>query len=240
MKLLTIVLSIFFLTTNLSAQIFEDIEVDETKISDWITTDINEYEGVYFFGISEAESQVFVCIDKSFVCVQIQDFIWVELDNKHLDWRPKYQNFTNCRIIGNEFYSDETNGEFVLYKNGNKVVKGLKLDNPPNDYDKKYEIGQLGEEDVSKYLSGTYTNTKFEVILPSILNSYNSQELIILRNEIFARYGYIFKNGGSMDIFFRGKDWYSGLYSNVDKWLTIIEKENIKNIKQIEEKKGNP
>lgn len=35
----------------------EDEQIDESKVSPWIVDDRTDYEGVYFFGISEGESQ---------------------------------------------------------------------------------------------------------------------------------------------------------------------------------------
>jgi hypothetical protein len=55
-----------------------------------------------------------------------------------------------------------------------------------------------------------------------------------MRNEIFARYGYKFKSGGEMDKYFKSQDWYSGQHDNVNDFLTELEKENIKLIRQIE------
>ena len=54
-----------------------------------------------------------------------------------------------------------------------------------------------------------------------------------MRNEIFAAHGYIFKTAKWSD-FFKTKDWYSPRFENVDKYLTIIERENIKMIKKHE------
>ena len=61
-------------------------------------------------------------------------------------------------------------------------------------------------------------------------------ELKIMRNEIFARYGYKFIEGGTMDKYFSHKDWYRGDYDNVDDFLTPIEKHNINLIQKCEKK----
>lgn len=49
-----------------------------------------------------------------------------------------------------------------------------------------------------------------------------------MRNEIFARYGYIFTEPNEMDMYFNDKYWYNPVYNNVDAFLTPIEKYNIK------------
>lgn len=58
-------------------------------------------------------------------------------------------------------------------------------------------------------------------------------ELKIMRNEIFARHGYIFKTN-DMRKYFNNQSWYTPLYDNVDNKLTTIERQNIKFIKQYE------
>ena len=56
----------------------------------------------------------------------------------------------------------------------------------------------------------------------------------IIRNEIFARHGYIFKSGGEMDKYFRSKKWYIPKFNNINHLLSDIEKHNIQLIKQLE------
>ncbi len=52
-------------------------------------------------------------------------------------------------------------------------------------------------------------------------------ELNIMRNEIFARYGYIFKSD-DLRMYFSNKSWYTPRYADVGKYLTTIELANIK------------
>jgi len=60
-----------------------------------------------------------------------------------------------------------------------------------------------------------------------------SSELRIIRNEIFARHGYIFKSEDLAEYFGKQK-WYKPQFDNVDSYLTVDEKEYIKVIKQAE------
>lgn len=68
------------------------------------------------------------------------------------------------------------------------------------------------------------------------LEKYTTFELCVMRNEIFARHGYIF-NSFFMNEYF--KIWigygYNPLYTNVEDKLTEIEKENISLIKSVED-----
>jgi hypothetical protein len=67
----------------------------------------------------------------------------------------------------------------------------------------------------------------------SELKRYTQYQLKIMRNEIFARHGYIFKTA-EMKNHFATKTWYSPRYNDVNNMLTDIEKQNIKTIQQLE------
>lgn len=58
-------------------------------------------------------------------------------------------------------------------------------------------------------------------------------DLKIMRNEIFARHGYIFQTD-EMREYFRNKSWYTPKYYDVNDMLTNVEKENIALIKKYE------
>ena len=57
-----------------------------------------------------------------------------------------------------------------------------------------------------------------------------------MRNEIFARYGHTFIPNEQMDKYFKTKSWYKAKHKNVMSFLTFVEKENIKLIKDAEGK----
>lgn len=56
-----------------------------------------------------------------------------------------------------------------------------------------------------------------------------------MRNEIYARYGYEFKNK-DWQAYFLAQDWYKPSSDNVDAQLTEIERHNIKIILGMKEK----
>ena len=58
-------------------------------------------------------------------------------------------------------------------------------------------------------------------------------ELRLLRNTVYARYGYIFKNDELAE-YFKNFSWYTPTYSNVDDKLTDIDKQNLDLIKLYE------
>ncbi len=70
------------------------------------------------------------------------------------------------------------------------------------------------------------------------VENLNGWELKIMRNEIYARHGYIFKTA-EMKEYFKAQRWYEPKYENVDDMITKVEKENIKLIKRYESRQGN-
>ena len=65
------------------------------------------------------------------------------------------------------------------------------------------------------------------------LTNYTPKELRLMRNEIFADHGYIFKSEDLRN-FFLEKDWYKPRFDNVNDSLNDIEKINISLIKSLE------
>ncbi len=59
-------------------------------------------------------------------------------------------------------------------------------------------------------------------------------QLSVMRNEIYARHGYIFTQNMSIKNHFERQSWYVPMYYNVDGFLTKIEKYNVNFIKQYE------
>ena len=66
-----------------------------------------------------------------------------------------------------------------------------------------------------------------------VLKGKSANELRLMRNEIFARYGYIFISQDLSD-YFGTKLWYKPTNSNVDDKLTAIDKSNIEQILKFE------
>ena len=67
------------------------------------------------------------------------------------------------------------------------------------------------------------------------LKDLSSSELMYLRNDVYAWYGYTFKNQDLAE-YYSQLDWYTPLYSNVDSLLTDIDKRNVELILEFETK----
>lgn len=79
-------------------------------------------------------------------------------------------------------------------------------------------------------IPGKYPFASTRLLTMSDLENYSAEELRIMRNEIFARHGYIFKTP-EMKLYFANQPWYTPKYSDVSRFLTDIEKKNIELIK---------
>jgi hypothetical protein len=66
------------------------------------------------------------------------------------------------------------------------------------------------------------------------LTTKTKEELMLMRNEPFAAYGYIFKNT-FLKSYFENKPWYNPQFENVNERLTEIEKANVRLIKEVED-----
>lgn len=78
---------------------------------------------------------------------------------------------------------------------------------------------------------GRFPQASERLLSTSDLNGLNKTDLIIMRNEIFARHGYIFQTP-EMKSYFATQSWYNGQYNDVTSMLTDIEKQNIDLIKK--------
>ena len=94
----------------------------------------------------------------------------------------------------------------------------------------------LKTSDIKSIFPGKYPQASYQLLTQSDIELKSKEDLKIMRNEIFARYGYIFKKGGDMDTYFKSQEWYTPQTKNVNEYLTDIEKHNIKFIKTYEKR----
>lgn len=83
-----------------------------------------------------------------------------------------------------------------------------------------------------------YPEASERYLEPQDVENLSLWELKIMRNEIFASYGYIFKTD-DMRSYFSSQSWYSPGYDDVNSMLSKIERDNIEFIKRYEERLGN-
>jgi hypothetical protein len=232
MKLIALTLILAFFHLLVPGQKIGFDEIDNSKVKPWKAANEKDYQFVYHFGDSEMESDFLLMHTKKGWFGQIKSGTWDDMGKK---WISIYQNLENLEVKGHNFFSSKSDGEFVTYMNGQKLQKGLKLYNSWSGLTEKgeYEIG-LKSYPIADYFPGDYPLASMQFLEAGELSQYSKKELKIMRNEIFARYGYIFREGGEMDRYFRDKDWYSAQHVNVDDFLTAIEKANIRLILEAE------
>ena len=231
MKILLFIL-LSLAVSNLSAQYYGEERISSESLTPWITDSLVEYSRTYHFGFSEGECELRIFVDGDIFAAQRDCYTWRKSLNRFVD---TFYTFVNVRIDGSKFYSDESNGEFMVLSRGNNMTAGLLLYQPwTHQFYEGGEFGSVLPDDNSVYLLGDYPEASKRLLAKEELQKLKTEELRRMRNEIFARYGYRFQEGGEMDKYFKRKDWYQAKYNDVDQWLTEIERINIKTIKTVE------
>ena len=94
---------------------------------------------------------------------------------------------------------------------------------------------RLTSEDSGKNMgvSGRYSIASDRLLTETDIEGCSKKDIRLMRNAIFARHGYIFKNKELAD-YFSTMDWYEPRYSDVTSKLTEIELKNIEFLKKHE------
>jgi hypothetical protein len=164
------------------------------------------------------------------------------------DWDDAYKYYTEAANYttnrSSQIKQDAANkfkekAERVIANNNGKCDDFAKklLRHANNLYSSK-EIRNLlnkcGETaSVSSSGSGRFPQGSQRLLSSSDLSGLSKYDLRIMRNEIFARHGYIFTTA-EMKNYFSKQSWYTPRYGNVTSMLTNIEQKNIELIKSYE------
>lgn len=127
------------------------------------------------------------------------------------------------------FYYESSAGGLIIYKAQKDEYGDLEKSDKLMILTKMEWINHTKNPD----LKGKYPFVSTEIMINGILGYFDKKELRIMRNEIFARYGYKFKTA-EMKAYFESQNWYSGLYDDVNDKLTDLEKLNVQLIKRHE------
>ncbi|CAL2092784.1 YARHG domain-containing protein [Tenacibaculum sp. 190524A05c] len=230
-----IVFFMFFVSHFALGQYIGGQEIDSSKLSPWIPKFEIEYSGNYHFGESESESDFILFFSKDCIIGQVKMGYWAE---NAPQWKYKYITLTNITIGKNgKLTSDQHSGWFMKYKSDSgKYVKGLKIENPWTGWieDSEFEFGVKSPLKFEHIYYGKYTKASIRKLTLQELKDMSPQDLKLMRNEIFARYGFTFKKGGAMEKYFKKQDWYRSEHINVTKFLTEIELYNVDLIQKLE------
>lgn len=134
-----------------------------------------------------------------------------------VDWEnPKQQQF-----VLDKYYDEEA---------GDTIEVTAEVDDTTDTGEKEVfieELYRIASEEVYKI------NASIRRLTEEELKNLRKLDLEIIRNSIYARHGYSFKKG-SIRYFFEVTDWYVPISDNVDKELTMLEKDNIKLLTRLE------
>lgn len=82
---------------------------------------------------------------------------------------------------------------------------------------------------------GNYPELSIRVLQEPELESTSAETLMFMRNEIYARHGYIFRNADLLQ-HFKSTAWYKPQFANVEAKLTEVERKNIALILTLEKR----
>jgi hypothetical protein len=88
------------------------------------------------------------------------------------------------------------------------------------------ENTQVTEQNNNLIVDGKYPHSSERILTAVDLSDINIDQLKIMRNEIYARHGFIFQTG-DMKIYFESQKWYKPLYNDISNQLSNIEKTNV-------------
>jgi hypothetical protein len=206
--------------------------ISASTITKWAAAMPKVYEGVYHFGESEAESDFVLVVNDGIITAQIRSGKW---QTKPERWRKVFQTLTNVRIVGNKFYSREMEGDFVTFISEGKKNYGLRVSKPWSGSVEKGQV-EVGARTglLTDYYEGSYPQASYKVLKPADLIGYTKAQLTLMRNEVFARYGYTFSKNEKLRLYFTKKEWYQAEKVSLDLVLTPIEKKNLLTIQAAE------
>ncbi|HET6995020.1 MAG TPA: YARHG domain-containing protein [Chitinophagaceae bacterium] len=244
--LLIFVMALFLSNSTAFAQIpkhlFNEVsgEVYDAKDFSSGTKPIKDRIGNYHFGESEGEWNFVILQNKDSLIVQLWDGRW---DKDYFigetTWLNICHTFNKVKLEGNKISFGKYSGQFADAKDGNKSHKALLLFCDPlmgRNYGKdSAEVGYYSSETKVFYSDKEYSELSLSVKPESYFAGKSKQQLKIMRNAIYARYGMIFQAGGDMEKYFRKKEWYRPFQKNVAACLTDIENRNIETISRLEQ-----
>jgi hypothetical protein len=216
----------------------EGQQINEKNVKLWPVKSLQEYVGCYHFGLSEAEWTLVVLKVDSHLIFQAFSGGWGADEKGNQLWISHIETFDAVALNGTRFRAGYLQGFFALYvESGKQPEQGIVLTNQdvsrtaPGD---SAEYGGKSKMALNEFFSGKYPQLSYKVMDDTWLSLKSKEELQIMRNEIYARYGFRFVKGGKMDVYFRKQHWYSPQKDNVNDLLNEIERRNIEKILRLE------
>jgi len=162
----------------------------------------NKYDGQFNFSIKKNDT-LLSGIWKSFNKIQIQERKY-DLTKKIFKYHPE-QMLEHSREYGN----------WEIFKKRKSI--------DPGDYD---EYGDFYKEFSSATQKIYQLNASTTLLTKQDVENLKKGDLLIIRNTIYARHGYSFKNR-PLRVFFDAQPWYIPVHKDIKSDLTDLEKKNI-------------
>jgi hypothetical protein len=233
----TLLLSAVSTFAQIPKTIFKEDSQAEYKASEFkiARRPIVQSSGVYRFGESEGELDFIVLPVKAGVIIQVSSYTWDRNPQTGTGtWLRDFKTFNTVIVQGNSFTFGKYKGIFVEYKGGEKAI--LLNGNPSLDivYGKDTaEVGHFQTDLATYFKDRKYPEVSSKIIDDNYVKGKSKQELKYMRNEVFARYGLIFKSPETAALF---RKRYRAWRKDVSMCLTDIEKHNLNVIKAFETK----
>jgi len=212
-----------------------DDQLNLDNLHPWNPEHAVDFTGVYHFGESEMEWDLLIIVDDSVVIAQAFLNDWGKVDQtKEETWRKKEIVYRKVKRVKNRIDSDSLTGYFMEYMIKQNKKAGMIL--PYNS--SKLDTAEFGERTLKDlrqfwFFTGDYPELSWKIQHDAYFAGKSKEQLQIMRNEIYARYGQRFAKNGKMYLHFLTTKWYRPFRDNVQSCLTEIEIRNIAKVNAI-------
>lgn len=201
---------------------------------------LKDRAGVYHFGESEGEWDLVVAFHQDSLILQLWEGAWkMDAETKKETWLRTCATYNSIKIQNNRFYFGRYSGLFAEQKTGNTNNKVVLLFCNPTEgrvfVKDSAEMGYFNSSLKTFFNQYKYGLLSLKVQGDEYFSGKSKQELKMMRNEIMAKYGFIFQKGGDMEKYFRKQEWYRPFLKDVSQCLSSIEQQNLQKIIRFEQ-----
>lgn len=186
------------------------------------------------YDFSENNNRTVIAVIVAVVCFVVLSLGYTAFRNSNTQSEDDYQDIKQTYVSND---SPKTSQEYVTDdapitdKQENTAV--VTSDEDLQEETEQKTTGPSYSEENASNDRGLYAFTSERLLTYDDIKGLTKRDLSIMRNEIFARHGYIFKSE-SLRNYFEAQPWYEGLYHDVSSMLSEIELKNVEFIKKEE------
>jgi hypothetical protein len=154
---------------------------------------------------------------------------WIKIYGKHFTPHSKLE----LRMVGVTKFSDRV----PIFISTKELWYKINVGSNANDWTVKVLNGKRRSKSsafkvmTGPLVPGKYREASIRYLNSSDLRARSAWDLKVMRNEIFARHGYIF-NTPKLKDYFKKQAWYEPKFRHISRQLTDIERANIKFIRR--------